>query len=50
MIEAVGANMTDDTTEQIGGKDKVREDKDLNALFLNTALYSKKNIEEMLKL
>lgn len=50
MIEAVGANMSDDTTELIGGKDKVREDKDLNALFFNTALYSKKNIEEMLKL
>ncbi len=50
MVEAVGANLSNDTIELIGGKDKVRDDKDLNVLFFNTALYSKKNIESMLKL
>ena len=50
MVEAVGANLSNDTVELIGGKDKVRDDKDLNVLFFNTALYSRKNIEAMLKL
>lgn len=50
MVEAVGANLSNDTVELIGGKDKVREDSDLNVLFFNTALYSRKNIEAMLKL
>ncbi len=50
MVKAVGANLSNDTVELIGGKDKFRTDKDLNVLFFNTALYSKKNIEAMLKL
>lgn len=50
MVEAVGANLSNDTVELIGGKDKIREDRDLNVLFFNTALYSRKNIEAMLKL
>lgn len=50
MIKLVGANVSNDTVELIGGKDKVEVDEDLNCLFLNTALYSRKNIEEMLKL
>lgn len=50
MIKNVGANMSDDTVELIGGKDKVAVDKGLNCLFFNTALYSRKNIEDMLKL
>ncbi len=50
MIKLVGANMSNDTVELIGGKDKVEVDNDLNCLFFNTALYSRKNIEEMLQL
>ncbi len=50
MVKAVGANLSNDTAELIGGKDKFRTDKDLNVIFFNTALYSKKNIESMLKL
>ena len=50
MIRNVGANMSDDLVELIGGKDKVAVDKGLNCLFFNTALYSRKNIEDMLKL
>lgn len=50
MIKLVGANVSNDTTELIGGKDKVEVDEDLNCLFFNTALYSRKNIEEMLRL
>ncbi len=50
MIKLVGANVSNDTVELIGGKDKVEVDTDLNCLFMNTALYSRKNIEEMLKL
>lgn len=48
MIKLVGANVSNDTVELIGGKDKIEVDEDLNCLFLNTALYSRKNIEEML--
>lgn len=50
MIKLVGANVSNDTVELIGGKDKVEIDEDLNCLFFNTALYSRKNIEDMLKL
>ncbi len=50
MIKLVGANMSNDTVELIGGKDKVELDEDLNCLFFNTALYSRKNIEEMLRI
>ena len=50
MIKLVGANISNDTVELIGGKDKVEVDEELNCLFFNTALYSRKNIEEMLKL
>lgn len=50
MVKLVGANMSNDTVELIGGKDKVEFDEDLNCLFFNTALYSRKNIESMLKL
>ncbi len=50
MIKLVGANVSNDTVELIGGKDKIEVDEDLNCLFLNTALYSRKNIEEMLKI
>lgn len=50
MIKLVGANVSNDTVELIGGKDKIEVDTDLNCLFMNTALYSRKNIEEMLKL
>ena len=50
LVKSVGANVSNDTTELIGGKDKVEVDSDLNALFFNTALYSKPHIEKMLKL
>ncbi|MDD3153982.1 MAG: hypothetical protein PHS41_03885 [Victivallaceae bacterium] len=50
MVKLVGANVSNDTTELIGGKDKVELDSELNCLFFNTALYSRKNIEEMLKI
>ena len=49
MIEKVGMNVKDDEAELIGGKDKVKLDPDLNCLFFNTASYSRKNIEEMLR-
>ena len=48
-IEKVGMNVKDDEAELIGGKDKVKLDPDLNCLFFNTANYSRKNIEEMLR-
>ena len=48
-IEKVGMNVKDDEAELIGGKDKVKLDPDLNCLFFNTASYSRKNIEEMLR-
>ncbi len=50
MIKLVGANVSNDTVELIGGKDKVEVDEELNCLFFNTALYSRKNIEAMLRI
>ena len=50
MLKNVGANVSNDTVELIGGKDKIEIDKELNCLFFNTALYSRKNIETMLGL
>ncbi len=50
MLLLVGANVSNDTVELIGGKDKIEVDEDLNCLFFNTALYSRKNIEEMLRI
>ncbi|MDD4318457.1 MAG: hypothetical protein PHV75_08065 [Victivallaceae bacterium] len=50
LIKLVGANVSNDTVELIGGKDKVEVDEDLNCLFFNTALYSRKNIEDMLRI
>ncbi len=49
MIEKVGMNVKEDKAELIGGKDKVQLDPDLNCLFFNTAAYSRRNIEEMLR-
>ena len=49
MVKLVGANVSNDTVELIGGKDKVEYDSALNCLFFNTALYSRKHIEAMLK-
>ncbi|MGE4565409.1 MAG: type II secretion system protein GspD, partial [Victivallaceae bacterium] len=50
MIKLVGANVSNETVELIGGKDKFEVDEDLNCIFFNTALYSRQNIEDMLKL
>lgn len=50
MVRLVGANVSNDLSELIGGKDKIEVDEELNCLFLNTALYSRKNIEDMLKI
>ncbi len=49
MIEKVGMNVKGDKAELIGGKDKVKTDPELNCLFFNTATYSRRNIEEMLR-
>ena len=49
MVKKVGMNVSGDTAELIGGKDKVKLDPDLNCLFFNIAGYSRKNIEEMLR-
>ena len=49
MVKKVGMNVSDDPAELIGGKDKVKLDPELNCLFFNTASYSRKNIEEMLR-
>lgn len=49
MVKHVGMNVSGDAAELIGGKDKVMLDPDLNCLFFNTAGYSRKNIEEMLR-
>ncbi len=49
MVKKVGMNVSGDTAELTGGKDKVKLDPDLNCLFFNTANYSRKNIEEMLR-
>lgn len=50
LVKLVGANVSNDTAELIGGKDKIEYDAELNCLFFNTALYSRKNIEQMLKI
>lgn len=50
MVKLVGANVSSDTTELIGGKDKFETDSALNCIFFNTALYSRKNIESMLRI
>ncbi len=49
MLKKVGLNVSNDPAELIGGKDKVKLDPDLNCLFFNTANYSRKNIEEMIR-
>ena len=49
MIKHVGMNVSGDETELTGGKDKVQLDPDLNCLFFNTASYSRRNIEGMLR-
>lgn len=53
MIRRVGANITTTLAEDYEleqGKDKIAYDNELNCLFFNSALYSRKNIEAMLKL
>ena len=49
MVKKVGMNVSNDPAELIGGKDKVALDPDLNCLYFNTANYSRKNIEAMLR-
>jgi type II secretory pathway component GspD/PulD (secretin) len=52
MIRRVGANLTTTLAEDYElqeGKDKVVYDNELNCLFFNSALYSRKHIENMLK-
>lgn len=49
MVKKVGMNVSNDPAELLGGKDKVAVDPDLNCLYFNTANYSRKNIEEMLR-
>ena len=49
MIEAAGANVADDVTENIGGMDLIRCDDNLNLLVFDTTQFSRKNIESVLK-
>ena len=49
MIEAAGANVADDVTENIGGTDLIRCDTGLNLLVFDTTQFSRKNIESVLK-
>jgi len=49
MIEAAGANVADDVTENIGGTDLIRCDDTLNLLVFDTTQFSRKNIESVLK-
>ena len=49
MIEAAGANVADDVTENIGGTDLIRCDTALNLLVFDTTQFSRKNIETVLK-
>jgi type II secretory pathway component GspD/PulD (secretin) len=49
MIEAAGANVADDETENIGGSDLIRCDTGLNLLVFNTTQFSRKNIDTVLK-
>jgi len=49
MIEAAGADVADDVTENIGGTDLIRCDTALNLLVFDTTQFSRKNIESVLK-
>jgi len=49
MIEAAGANVADDVTENVGGTDLIRCDDALNLLVFDTTQFSRKNIESVLK-
>ena len=49
MIEAAGADVADDVTENIGGTDLIRCDNGLNLLVFDTTQFSRKNIETVLK-
>jgi type II secretory pathway component GspD/PulD (secretin) len=49
MIEAAGADVADDETENIGGTDLIRCDDALNLLVFDTTQFSRKNIESVLK-
>ena len=49
MIEAAGADVADDETENIGGNDLIRCDDNLNLLVFDTTQFSRKNIESVLK-
>ena len=49
MIEAAGADVADDETENIGGTDLIRCDAGLNLLVFDTTQFSRKNIESVLK-
>lgn len=49
MLEAAGANVADDETENIGGTDLIRCDDGLNLLVFDTTQFSRKNIDTVLK-
>ena len=49
MIEAAGADVADDVTENVGGTDLIRCDSGLNLLVFDTTQFSRKNIESVLK-
>jgi type II secretory pathway component GspD/PulD (secretin) len=49
LLTNVGMTKPNDPTELLGGKDVIEIDNDLNALFIFTPIFSKKNIDSMLK-
>ncbi len=49
MVEEIGAASKDDATENIGGRDYLRQDPSLNVIMMRTAPFSRKNIENVLK-
>ena len=49
MIEAAGADVAGDETENVGGSDLIRCDEGLNLLVFNTTQFSRKNIDTVLK-
>ncbi len=49
MVQASGADISGDVTENIGGSDRIRCDEGLNLMMFKTTQFSRKNIERALK-
>ena len=51
IVKRVGANITEVNTNELRfGSDKIGYDEDLNCLFMYVPQYSRKNIQDILKL